>query len=211
MEQTRKIPLFPLGVVLFPGMLLPLHIFEERYKEMIRLCIEQEQEFGVLLFQNGQLCPVGCTVGITKVLKSYEDGRMDILTEGSRRFRLEDTVDEKSFLEARVTFLEDDDADPGEVSEDLVRDAGAFLEKIMSFLGQEADSEKIAAISPATLSYLIASHGVFTLEEKQNFLEISDPVERLRNEIELRDLIVRRLEATRKISQALHSNGKLIK
>ena len=85
---TRLIPLFPLQVVVFPRTRLPLHIFEERYKEMVGDAIRDESEFGIVLAKDEGIVNAGCTVMVEKVLEMYPDGRMDILTRGQRRFEI---------------------------------------------------------------------------------------------------------------------------
>lgn len=104
-----KIPLFPLDTVLFPGATLPLHIFEDRYKEMIGLCLETESSFGVVRARNDGLAVIGCTARITRLLRRYEDGRMDILCSGERRFEIESLESQRAYLEAQVDFFEDDE------------------------------------------------------------------------------------------------------
>lgn len=106
--NVERIPLFPLELVLFPGVPLPLHIFEPRYKEMVGLCLERGMEFGIVLAQGEQLASVGCTAEILQVVQKYPDGRMDIVTMGRRVFRVEELIDEKAYYEARVTFVNDD-------------------------------------------------------------------------------------------------------
>ncbi len=98
----KRIRLFPLGLVLLPGMPLPLHIFEERYKQMIAECLNESASFGIVWFDGQSIRSVGCTARIVKVLHRYEDGRMDILTRGERRFFTEALVEEKSYTEADV-------------------------------------------------------------------------------------------------------------
>ncbi len=80
--RPERIPLFPLNVVLLPGADLPLHIFEPRYREMVKNCLEEKSEFGMLLSLPKGVARVGCTAEILDVVKRYEDGRMDILTAG---------------------------------------------------------------------------------------------------------------------------------
>lgn len=108
MQSGLLLPLFPLQVVLFPGAILPLHIFEDRYKEMIGEAIQSKTEFGVLLATDKGLAAVGCTAVVEKVLREYPDGRLDILTRGRRRFELLLVNEERSFLRGSVEFLEDD-------------------------------------------------------------------------------------------------------
>jgi Lon protease-like protein len=107
MAETMKIPLFPLDVVLFPGAPLPLHIFEDRYKEMVAECLTQDCDFGVVRAQRGGLAVIGCTAKIVKVLQR-DDGRMDILCEGKQRFEIEILDNSRTFLQAEVDALDDD-------------------------------------------------------------------------------------------------------
>jgi Lon protease-like protein len=100
--------LFPLEVVLFPEAALPLHIFEDRYKEMINVCLTEKVGFGVVCAQREGLAVVGCTAEIIRVLERYPDGRMDILCQGSKRFEIENLDNTLSFLQAEVDFFGDE-------------------------------------------------------------------------------------------------------
>jgi len=106
--KPKRIPLFPLDVVLFPGMPLPLHIFEPRYKLMIRRCSDQQLEFGVVLARESGIAGTGCTAAITQVVRTYPDGKMDILTEGRTAYQVLQVFEEKPYYEADVQYLEDD-------------------------------------------------------------------------------------------------------
>ena len=116
--QQELLPLFPLEVVLFPRTPLPLHIFEERYKEMVGEVLEAKSEFGVVLAGEKGIVSTGCTASVEKVMKSYPDGRMDILTVGRRRFEIILLNDEKSYLRGAVEFFDDEEfeAIPDETS-----------------------------------------------------------------------------------------------
>ena len=105
-------PLFPLQVVLFPRTALPLHIFEERYKAMIGDVLKGNSEFGVVQAGEKGIVNTGCTASIEKVLKTYPDGRMDLLTIGRRRFEIIMLNDEKPYLRGAVEFFDDERADP---------------------------------------------------------------------------------------------------
>ena len=109
---ARLIPLFPLQVVVFPRTRLPLHIFEERYKELVGNAIRDHSEFGVVLAKQDGIVSAGCTVMVEKVLETYPDGRMDILTRGVRRFEIVELSGEKNYLQAEVSFFDDDDPAP---------------------------------------------------------------------------------------------------
>jgi Lon protease-like protein len=110
--SSRLIPLFPLNVVVFPRTRLPLHIFEDRYKEMVGDAIRDESEFGMVLAKEDGIVNAGCTVSVEKVLQMYPDGRMDIVTRGSRRFEIVALNEEKDFLQGEVNFFDDDDFSP---------------------------------------------------------------------------------------------------
>jgi ATP-dependent Lon protease len=107
--SSRLIPLFPLNVVVFPRTRLPLHIFEERYKEMVGHVIRDESEFGIVLAKQDGIVNAGCTVAVEKVLELYPDGRMDIMTVGKRRFEVVSLNEELSYLQGEVNFFDDED------------------------------------------------------------------------------------------------------
>lgn len=106
---SRLIPLFPLHVVVFPRTPLPLHIFEERYKEMVGEAIRDGSEFGIVLAKDEGIVNAGCTVEVAEVLHRYPDGRLDILTRGKTRFEIIDINDDKNYLQGNVNFFDDDD------------------------------------------------------------------------------------------------------
>jgi ATP-dependent Lon protease len=106
--SADRIPLFPLNIVLFPGQAVPLHIFERRYREMTRHCLDTNSPFGIIFYHEGNFAHVGCSAMIVKILKEYEDGRSDILTAGQRAFRLMRTHEERLYFEADVEYLDED-------------------------------------------------------------------------------------------------------
>ncbi len=110
--QEELLPLFPLQVVLFPRTALPLHIFEERYKQMIGDVLRGKSEFGVVLAGEKGIVNTGCTATIEKILKKYPDGRMDLLTIGRRRFEIILLNDEKPYLRGAVEFFDDEASEP---------------------------------------------------------------------------------------------------
>src|SRR4051794_30914805 len=103
------IPLFPLEVVLLPGTPMPLHIFEERYKEMIGASIENKSEFGIVQAGEKGILNIGCTATVERVVQRYPDGRMDIVVVGRRRFEIILLDQEKQFLRASVSFFDDEE------------------------------------------------------------------------------------------------------
>jgi Lon protease-like protein len=107
MTAVMRISLFPLDAVLFPGAPLPLHIFEDRYREMIAECLDDGSVFGVVRAQREGLAVIGCTAHIVRILERYPDGRLDILCEGVERFEIEMLDNSRAFLQAEVDVLPD--------------------------------------------------------------------------------------------------------
>jgi Lon protease-like protein len=138
MQPGLLLPLFPLQVVLFPGGALPLHIFEERYKEMIGEAIHEQTEFGVMLATGNGLAAVGCTATVEKVLREFPDGRLDILTRGRRRFELLLLNEERNFLRGSVEFFDDEPMEPA--AEDREAALAAYRE-FSSVVGDAPDAD----------------------------------------------------------------------
>jgi Lon protease-like protein len=108
-DQYESFPIFPLPLVLLPTELAPLHIFEERYKRMINLCLEDSTEFGIVWLGDSGLAEVGCTARITELIDRMDDGRMNILVRGGRPFRLLRRVDDLAYPAGDIELLEDDE------------------------------------------------------------------------------------------------------
>ncbi len=165
--QPFLLPLFPLGVVLFPDATLPLHIFEERYKEMIGEAIQRKEEFGIVLTGKKGVANVGCTATIEEVIQKYPDGRMDIITVGRRRFEISSLNEERAFLRAQASFFDDHN---DELSPLLLREKVIGL--VRSFTADPLD------LHSARLSFDIAQH-LDDLEFKQIILSLRAETERL--------------------------------
>lgn len=175
--SNELLPLFPLEVVLFPGMPLPLHIFEPRYKQLIRTCLERGEHFGVVLARKEGLAGVGCTTEIVKVVKEFDDGRMNILTVGRNRFRVLQLFEELPYLQAQVEMLEEDEETDGEAPRPV--HLWKFFEEAFTLAGGEGP----AAPEPEgghPLSFHIAILLPLELEIKQKILELPSEMERQR-------------------------------
>jgi Lon protease-like protein len=194
-EEPTLLPLFPLELVLLPGMPLPLHIFEERYKQMIGGCLEQHRPFGVLLTRDGEARSVGCSASIQKVLERTEDGRMFILTEGRRRFRVEDVDESLDYLQGRIVWL--DDGPPAE--ESLVEEVLGLFRGLMAWHG---DPTLASPQEGGSLSFRLARSKMLDLEARQSILELESETERL---VAMRDAL-RRVEP---MARSLGGNGKI--
>jgi Lon protease-like protein len=106
---VRDFPLFPLGLVALPSELVPLHIFEERYKTMIGRCLEEGSEFGIVWLADDGLRPIGCACEIAEVLEELPDGRINLVARGTRVFRIDERQDDLPYPAGTVEFLDDRD------------------------------------------------------------------------------------------------------
>lgn len=176
--KTERIPIFPLQLVLFPQIPLPLHIFEERYRVMIRRCMDGQKRFGVVCQDGNRIEGAGCRTKIEQVLREYDDGQMDILTVGDRRFRILQVFDDEPYLEAEVAYF-DDDAVDSDTLEPLAASGVEVIAELAGVAGQEVDREVIDSLRAADLSFVMANIDSFSLREKQRFLELTSTEERL--------------------------------
>jgi ATP-dependent Lon protease len=172
--RPDRIPLFPLNVVLLPGAALPLHIFEPRYRAMIKVCLEQKSEFGILLSLPKGLARMGCTARILEVLNRQDDGSMDILTIGRAPFRVLQLITEAALLEGHVEYLEDRDckASPA-MPEELVELYETCHTLVFGDYPKNLDAE--AGLKP---SYVIAGTLPLELGWKQQILESRSEADR---------------------------------
>jgi ATP-dependent Lon protease len=211
MQLEITIPLFPLGVVLLPEMPLPLHIFEERYKIMIGECLDQNREFGVVYYDGNQLQRVGCTARIIEVLKRYDDGRMDIMTRGVKRFEIMNVSDTKAYLQSRIIYLADDIEEEIEEFANLATEGIDLLQQLEGLTGKKGEYSFPEKPDLKLLSFMIPSNEGFTLEEKQRFLEMTSRANRLRKSVESLRRIVERTKITEDIQKIIGGNGNVPK
>lgn len=173
--MSSLLPLFPLDLVLLPRVPLPLHIFEPRYKEMINECLDSNRHFGIIRSHGESLATVGCTAEIMNVLKKYPDGRMNILTEGKRRFEVLQVNQDRSFLQGDVFYLEDEsDSVPAKDIEAALR----LHSEIMQLAG--AQPEKIEAADAGQLAFRLAGSLPFDPDFQQALLEMNSEAKRMR-------------------------------
>jgi Lon protease-like protein len=195
---TERLPLFPLGSVLFPGLLLPLHVFEERYRTLVSELLEQpaeRQRFGVLAIRQGRevgadgvtaLHEVGCVARVRRV-QPYADGRFDLVATGAERFRLERLVDGRPYLTGEVELLPDElgPADEAALLDRAVRAAfRLYLTALATAQGEELEQPELPD-GPLVLSHLVAATVLVDLEDRQALLAQPDGVSRLKAELAL--------------------------
>jgi Lon protease-like protein len=161
-----QIPIFPLQVVLFPGASLPLHIFEPRYLQMLKDCETHGLQFGITLADKEGLAVTGCSARLINITERYDDGRMNILTRGERRFQILSLDETLPYLQADVEWMEED-LDPAPRS--LREAALAQHFEVMQHLGQDAaELPQIQLDHP--ISYLLASALPLPLQAQQGLL-----------------------------------------
>jgi len=176
--RPERIPLFPLNVVLLPGAELPLHIFEPRYRTMVKDCLAEKSEFGMLLSMPKGLARVGCTAEIRAVVKRYDDDRIDILAAGRAPFRVLDLFQDNPLLEGHVDYLEDRETTPNpRVQRELIE----LFEACHTLIFDDYP-KNLQGAPPEELSYLVAATLPMELLWKQQILELrceADRQERL--------------------------------
>ena len=209
MNLVKKIPLFPLGVVMLPEMMLPLHIFEERYKKMINECLNEQKEFGIVYYDGSDIKSTGCSATITQVTRRFSDGRMDIMTRGYQRFRINDVYEEKEYMEAEVSYLEDVNTGDLDISPSLLEEARKLIEKIVELTERSTSALSPDISDPVKLSFIIAGIEAFSYEEKQGFLEMDSTTERLEKGVEALEKIIERIKINAEIRKIIGGNGHL--
>lgn len=171
---AQLLPLFPLSVVLLPATPLPLHIFEDRYKEMMGDIIPEGTEFGVVLAKHDGIVNVGCSATVDRVLQRYPDGRLDLVAIGQRRFQVVSIDEEKSYLRAAVEYFNDEDA--GEVPLDLRQKAIAAYQTLRDIESPSVIIEP--SLEGPQLSFQLAQF-ISDLDKRQTVLALRSEVERL--------------------------------
>jgi Lon protease-like protein len=202
-EQLSDFPLFPLGLVAVPHELVPLHIFEDRYKAMIDACVEEGQEFGIVWAAEDGLRVNGCAMEVTEVLERHDDGRIDILTRGTRPFRIVEEHYDHVYPAGSVEFLDDQPEPPDPPTIEAAHEAYGSLV-------QEATDNVLEpeALEPLT-AYEMAATVDFGPDAKQGLLDLRSENARLRLLTRLFRAAVRRLDFIERAQARARSNGKV--
>lgn len=204
-HDAATIGLFPLALVLLPDEVVPLHIFEERYKRLINECREQESEFGIIYAEEDRLSAVGCAAQIVAVIDEMPDGRMNIMVRGGRRFRVgvvHEPIDaEAEYLLGEVEYFDDDDDGTDEYRQAA---GAAYLE----LLGAMGVPEPELPVGEAPLSFRLAGSIDFGTDVKQNLIESVSESQRLADLASAFADLIPRAEEQRKRTEAIRGNGK---
>jgi len=205
MSEENIIGLFPLQLVVVPGEVVPLHIFEERYKRLVGETVDGG-EFGIVLVDGDSLRECGCTVRVAEVLEQLDDGRMNILVEGGRRFRLievrEPEDPEAEYLRALVEYLED--AEPG-APEALREGVLGVFRKMLVLMDVETPRPPVGE---GPLSFRVAAAVDFGAPLKQELLESVSEQQRLETLLTVMETLLPRLELRKEREEAIRGNGK---
>ena len=203
-ETIERFPLFPLGLVLIPHELVPLHIFEERYKLMIGECLDDETEFGIVWHSDDGLKEIGCSARVSKVLERFEDGRLDVLVEGTTPFRLVRRIDNLPYPAGDVQPLEDDIEAPDDA------EAIAAARKRYADLVAEVTDERPEPADLAELdAYGMAATLDVALEAKQMLLELRSERDRLEQLEALFSEALGRIRHAERAAERAQGNGSV--
>ena len=198
-----ELGLFPLGIVLLPSEQIPLHIFEDRYQELIGECLSEDREFGLVFADDDGLREIGTRAAVTEVLERFDDGRLNIVAEGRDRFRLLELTHGRSFQTGIVEELADD---PDAADPDDTERALALFDQLVELTGAEVEQPRLDV---AQLSFELAGRFEFAPELKQRLLQLTS--ERTRMNL-LADLLSGAAEAVvreREIADRAQGNGKV--
>jgi Lon protease-like protein len=202
---VAEIGLFPLELVLLPSERVPLHIFEDRYRELIGESLADGLEFGIVLEDGDGLRDVGTSTGVVELVHTFDDGRMNVLVEGRSRFRVLELTEGRSFRTAEVEPFEDDEGEvPTEAEAERTLEAFRRLAAIA-----EADEVDVPVVDETPLSFRLAARVDFGTVLKQDLLELRSEPERLDRLVELLGQAATALAREREVRERASGNGKV--
>jgi Lon protease-like protein len=198
-----RFPLFPLGLVLLPGEVVPLHIFEERYKLMIGECLDGESEFGIVWLSDEELKDTGCAARVTQLLERMEDGRMNILVQGTTPFLLQRRIDDLPYPAGDVELL-DDGAD--ERSDGATAARERYAELVERVTDERPESDELAGLD----AYGMAASLDFDPEAKQGLLELRSEGDRMERLSELFSATLAGIDRAELAAERARGNGHML-
>jgi Lon protease-like protein len=200
---TRDFPLFPLGIVALPHELIPLHIFEERFKTMMNECLRSEREFGILWLSDDGLKELGCACRIERVLERMDDGRMNLLARGTRPIRVLERQSHLPYPAGVIEFVADRE-DP--LDTELAHAAHeAYAELVKRATDHEPEEDELSEMG----AYAMAATVDFGLDAKQGLLDLRSENARLRLVARLFRAALKRLDYVDRAQARARSNGRV--
>jgi Lon protease-like protein len=203
-ETLERFPLFPLGLVLIPRELVPLHIFEERYKLMIGECIERGTEFGIVWLSDDGLKDIGCSARVDRVLERFDDGRLNVLVEGTTPFRLVRRIDDLPYPAGDIQPLADDPEDP-EDARAIAAARDRYADLVAEVTDERPDAEALAQLD----AYGMAATLDVGLEAKQALLELRTERARLEQLDTLFGEALGRIRHAERAAERAQGNGSV--
>ena len=176
---------------------------------MIAECLDADKEFGIVYYNATDIQTTGCTATILRIIKRYDDGRLDILTRGQRRFRIKEIYDHKAYLEGRITYFDDEKQSDIRGCQVLADKGIALLKQFASMLTSPESYNFDEDMDFESISFLVAGCEGFDHEEKQHFLEMTSTAERLKKSVEALENIIERLKITAEIQKIIGGNGNI--
>ena len=202
-RTVRDFPLFPLSLVALPHELVPLHVFEERYRVMFGELLESDGEFGIVWLTESGTKQIGCACEIEQILERMEGGRLNVLTRGTRPFRIVERQADMPYPAATVEFLHDKDEVVDERAAEAARTA--YAELVVEATDNEPDPGELADKS----AYAMAATVDFGLDAKQGLLDLRSENARLRLATRLFKAAIKRLDFVERAQARARSNGKV--
>jgi Lon protease-like protein len=202
-DLIRDFPLFPLGLVALPTELVPLHVFEERYKTMVARVLEEEGEFGIVWVADDGLREIGCACEIAEILERMPDGRVNLVARGTRPFRIEARQDELAYPAGTIEFLEDE-AEPAD-PEAAGAAHEAYAELVVQATDHSPDPDELASMT----AYEMAATVDFGLDAKQGLLDLRSEAARLALAARLFRAALKRLDFVERAQARARSNGRV--
>jgi Lon protease-like protein len=202
-RRTEGFPLFPLGIVALPTEVVPLHVFEDRYKRMIEECLEHARELGIVWLSEDELKPIGCACAIERVLDRDEEGNMDVVVRGTQPFRLIERQDDYPYPAGIVEPLHDPEEEPDADTAQIAREL--YAELVEQATDKRLGEEELSGLG----AYAMAGTVEFGPEGKQELLELRSENARMRLLILLFRAAIKRLELVDRAQARARSNGKV--
>ena len=200
---VREFPLFPLGLVALPSELIPLHIFEQRYKAMMNECLRDEREFGILWLADDGLREIGCACEIAEVIERMDDGRMNLVARGTRPFRVLERQGHLAYPAGVVEFLDDRE---GKIDADVAQAAHeAYADLVRRATDRDPTAEELAELD----AYAMAATVDFGLDAKQGLLDLRSENARLGLVTRLFRAAIKRLDFVDRAQERARSNGRV--
>ena len=201
--MPQSLPIFELPLVLLPGELIPLHIFEERYKRMIGRCLEEDEPFGVVLRDSDGARSVGCTAHVAEVLERFEDGRLNVVVSGGTPFRVLDRFDDPEEPAAEVELVDDDE--PAGEAPDAEAARTAFADLAEMAAGERPAEDELAEAT----AYGLAARVELPAETKQELLQMRDEADRMAMLARVLTTLQKALDKAGDLAERAKSNGRV--